>query len=214
MSNLCVIFDLDGTLVDSEGLCNQAFLDLLPDLEETIERLTHRYRGLKLAVILEELEGRLRRPLPRDFESRYRERVAALFATQLKAMPGTDAMLGALQVPRCVASSGPRPKIVHALQVTGLTRHFGEKIYSSYDIGSWKPDPGLFLNAASSMGYAPDQCVVIEDSEVGLRAAEAAGMRALHYSPGTPSGRAEEDGVFSHMQDLPPLIARFRQDRR
>jgi HAD superfamily hydrolase (TIGR01509 family) len=213
MSSPCVIFDLDGTLVDSEGLCNQAFLDLLPELEDTVDGLTQRYRGLKLATILEELEGRLRRPLPPDFERRYRERVAALFATQLKATPGTDEMLGTLQAPRCVASSGPRPKILHALQVTGLARHFGDNIYSSYDVGSWKPDPGLLLHAATSMGYARDQCVVVEDSEVGLRAAAAAGMRSLHYSPGGPPESTNQDGVFSHMQDLPRLILAL-QDRR
>lgn len=59
MTNICVIFDLDGTLVDSEGLCNQAFLDLLPQLNESVESLTLRYRGKKLAPILADLESRL-----------------------------------------------------------------------------------------------------------------------------------------------------------
>jgi beta-phosphoglucomutase-like phosphatase (HAD superfamily) len=52
MASICVIFDLDGTLVDSEGLCNQDFLDLLPQLSDTAESLIQRYRGKKLAQIV------------------------------------------------------------------------------------------------------------------------------------------------------------------
>lgn len=195
--------------MDSEGLCNQAFLDLLPDLDDTSDSLTARYRGLKLAHILEDLEVRLQCALPPDFERRYRERVAELFARDLKATPGTHEMLCNLRFARCVASSGPEPKIIDALQTSGLWPHFGDRIYSSYDVGSWKPDPGLFLHAAQSMGYAPCRCVVVEDSEVGLDAASAAGMRALHYSPETTPGEEETDSVFSHMLELPRLIARF-----
>lgn len=207
MSTLCVIFDLDGTLVDSEGLCNQAFLDLLPDLDDTVDSLTLRYRGLKLDLILADLEARLRYPLPSTFEDRYRARVADLFTEKLKPNPGAEEMLDKLGVPRCVASSAPRRKILHALELTGLARHFGERIYSSYEVGSWKPDPGLFLYAARSMGHAPGRCIVVEDSEVGLRAAAAAGMRSLHYSPASP--REDADGKLLHLGDLPRLIADF-----
>ena len=92
-------------------------------------------------------------------------------------------MLNALQHPCCVASSGPLAKIQQALQVTGLERYFEGRIYSSYEVNSWKPDPGLFLHAAREMRFLPSQCIVVEDSEVGLQAAANAGMIALHYSP-------------------------------
>ncbi|MDD5125112.1 HAD hydrolase-like protein, partial [Methylovulum sp.] len=76
MANICIIFDLDGTLVDSEGLCNQAFLDLLPQLNDTVESLIQRYRGKKLASILVDIESRLCQSLPDTFEQHYRQRVA------------------------------------------------------------------------------------------------------------------------------------------
>lgn len=60
--------DLDGTLVDSEGLCNQAFLDLLPQLHDPLQILTERYRGQKLSSILIDLENRLGLNLPESFE--------------------------------------------------------------------------------------------------------------------------------------------------
>jgi beta-phosphoglucomutase-like phosphatase (HAD superfamily) len=119
-SEVCVIFDLDGTLVDSEELCNQAFVDLLPDLEETAEYLTTRYRGKKLSFILADLEQSIGHPLPPDFEPRYRFRVAELFDLHLRPTAGTREMLQKLDHPCCVASSGPPEKIAHALKSPGF----------------------------------------------------------------------------------------------
>ena len=184
----CIIFDLDGTLVDSEPACNQAFLDLLPDLRGNVVELIDQYRGRKLAEILADLELRLGRKLPQDFEQTYRARVDAIFDSELQAMPEAVEALSALRGPMCVASSGPVTKIRRALDLTGLSRFFGERIFSSYDVGFWKPDPRLFLHAAKKMGFAPDRCVVVEDSPVGIAAAISAGMRPVQYLPrGGPS---------------------------
>lgn len=204
MPTLLVIFDLDGTLVDSETLCNQAFLDLVPALTDPVDVLVDRYRGKKLANILCDIKSRINAPLAENFEQLYRHRVAERFASDLKPIQGVPEMLGALQHPFCIASSGPPAKISHALEVTKLAPHFGERIFSSYEVGSWKPEPGLFLHAAAAMGFAPEHCVVVEDSPVGLEAATAAGMRALHY---TPQGRTVVTGnTFSSMYALPALL--------
>jgi HAD superfamily hydrolase (TIGR01509 family) len=183
LDGLCIIFDLDGTLVDSETLCNQAFVDLLPKLDEPASVLTQRYRGQKLSGILRDLAMRLQTELPADFERRYRARVAELFAAELRPTPGTMDMLSQLDGPMCIASSGPMPKITQALAVTGLLPYFDGRVFSAYEVGAWKPDPGLFLHAAKAMSHTPDQCIVVEDSEPGLLAAKAAGMRAIHYRP-------------------------------
>ena len=207
MRSPCVIFDLDGTLVDSESLCNQAFLDLLPDLHETAHHLTRRYRGLKLAAILADLERVLGRTLPKGFENQYRQRVGELFERDLQPIAGVREMLDATTRVRCIASSGPRSKIMQALEVTGLRGCFDDRFFSSYEIGSWKPDPGLFLHAAQSMGFSAQECVVIEDSDVGIAAAAAAGIRALRYMPESEQGTRSEGAWFSHMADLPGLLA-------
>ncbi|WP_426993548.1 HAD-IA family hydrolase [Methylomonas sp. CM2] len=211
MNNICVIFDLDGTLVDSEGLCNQAFLDLLPQLDDPLETLIELYRGQKLSSILIDLEHRLGLKLPDSFEQRYRQRVAALFACDLKPMPGVLEMLATLNSPKCIASSGPLPKIRQALAVSGLAAYFGDNLFSSYEIGSWKPDPGLFEYAASAMGFEPSRCVVIEDSEVGVMAAVAAGMTPLHFirTGVADSYRTAGNPVFDDMSQLPQLLKRF-----
>ena len=204
MSNMLVIFDLDGTLVDSETLCNQAFRDVIPTLPDTVETLVGRYRGMKLADTLRDIEVRLGTALPENIVQLYRQRVAELFATDLKPVAGVTEMLAALRCPFCIASSGPPEKIAHALAVTGLAPYFGDRIFSAYVVGSWKPDPGLFLHSAAAMGCAPEHCVVVEDSPVGLEAAAAAGMHALHYAPHGMVGAVGE--TFSNMSALPSLL--------
>ncbi|MDT4291710.1 HAD-IA family hydrolase [Methylomonas sp. MO1] len=211
MNNICVIFDLDGTLVDSEGLCNQAFLDLLPQLHDSLETLTERYRGQKLSSILIDLENRLGLNLNDSFEQHYRQRVEELFAHDLNPMPGVLKMLESINSPKCIASSGPLPKIRQALEVSGLAAYFGDNLFSSYEIGSWKPDPGLFKYAAHAMGFVPSQCAVIEDSDVGIKAAITAGMTPLYYVPTgvTTSYQTAGHVVFDDMSQLPPLLAQF-----
>jgi HAD superfamily hydrolase (TIGR01509 family) len=209
MTDLCVIFDLDGTLVDSEGLCNQAFLDLLPQLDDTLDSLIQRYRGKKLAPILIDIEHRLGQKLPMSFERDYRQHVAELFSQKLKPMPGVLDMLSITNFPKCIASSGPLLKIRQALQISGLAPYFGDHIFSSYDVGSWKPAPELFLHAANAMGFKPHQCVVVEDSDVGVEAAIAAGMKVLQYvRPHQVSlCRTKDHWLFDDMLELPLLLA-------
>lgn len=211
MNSICVIFDLDGTLVDSEGLCNQAFLDLLPQLSDTVESLTQRYRGKKLGPILADLESRLCQKLPDSFEQHYRQRVAELFSHELKPMPGVIEMLETSNFLKCIASSGPPLKIRQALQISGLAPYFGDNIFSSYEVGSWKPEPGLLQYAANEMGFMPSQCVVVEDSEVGIEAAAAAGMKAFRYvrNAETASCRIGDEVPFDNMLQLPRLLAQF-----
>lgn len=210
LSPRLIIFDLDGTLVDSELLCNQAFLDLLPTLNTSAAALLELYRGLKLSHIFADLERQLGQPLPTGFEVAYRRRVAELFVTDLKAFDGVPEMLQTLQsqgAPFCIASSGPPEKIRHALAVTGLAGFFGEHLFSAHVVKSWKPDPGLFLHAARAMGFLPAHCVVVEDSQVGLDAAAAAGMRALHFAPAGVDGKSGDgDNRFSSMAELTVIL--------
>ncbi|MEN3953138.1 HAD-IA family hydrolase [Iodidimonas sp. SYSU 1G8] len=201
----CLIFDLDGTLVDSEPACNQAFLDLIPDLDLQLEELVRRYRGRKLATIIDDIETHLGSTLPPDFIAAYRARVAVLFEDQLLPMPNAAETLAALTCPICVASSAPVSKITHALRLTGLEPYFAGQMYSSYEVGHWKPHPGLFLHVAEAMGFQPADCAVVDDSEVGIQAAVAAGMAAYQF---IPDGGPLEPGA-TPISDLKDLLRLF-----
>lgn len=203
-----VIFDLDGTLVDSEALCNRAFIDLLPELAEhfSIETLVQMNRGRKLDEILSGLELAIGLELDAGFEGRYRNRVEELFLSELQPITGVPEMLEALDLPKCIASSAPVVKIRLALEICGLVEHFGSNIYSSYEVGSWKPDPGLYQHAISDAGFRPEQCAVVEDSEVGIRAAETAGIKTFMYAPERSFLNEGNCIVFQSMLDLTDLI--------
>nr|WP_321445264.1 HAD-IA family hydrolase [uncultured Cohaesibacter sp.] len=179
----CLIFDLDGTLVDSEVLCQQAHCDVVPELDWDAAYLIDNYRGTKLKEIVEAIEERIGRPLGADYEARYRARVADLFDNQLQPFPGVSEAVQALDLPRCIASSGPLAKMRHSLGLSGLLPLFEPHLFSSYEIDSWKPEPDLFLHAAAVMGTAPHACLVIEDSGPGIEAAKAAGMQYLLHCP-------------------------------
>jgi HAD superfamily hydrolase (TIGR01509 family) len=209
LNKLLLIFDFDGTLVDSEILCNQAFIDLLPELQGSAMDLSFRYRGMKLSLILEDISGRIGRPLSNEFVPQYRGRVAELFESGLRPISGVAKMLSSCGYPRCIASSGSTAKIRHGLRVCGLSEYFGDDIFSSYDINSWKPDPDLFLHAAKEMGFASKDAIVIEDSEVGIRAALAAGMCAVQYVPDGNPFNAELAPGFGDMALLPSLIQAY-----
>jgi len=148
--------------------------------DETVRR----FRGVNVTKCLEILERETGIELPDTFEADLRQRMSSVFQAELRPVDGALRLVQSLKVPFCVASSGPRKKIEENLQTTNLYPHFAGKIFSGYEVGSWKPDPGLFLSAAEHFGVAPRDCVVIEDSFVGVGAGVAADMTVLGLSSG------------------------------
>lgn len=206
----CVIFDCDGTLVDSEYLCNLGLELMLKDLgiTEDAHSLMQRFRGWKLATIITKLTEEHKLELSDNFIPAYRKVVADLFDSKLEATANVETALRQIKLPKCVASSGPIEKIKHALQLTNLGSYFAENIFSAYVIQSWKPEPGLFLHAAEQMGFLPEQCAVIEDSLVGIEAAERAGMKPFLYDPQCDFNKgASSCIVFHDMLELPKLLS-------
>ena len=209
-----VIFDCDGVLVDSESigtaaLARAAIAEGAAIGEDEALRL---FRGLKMAECVVEIERRLERPVRDDFVADVRHAMAITFERDLRAIAGVHAALAAITVPVCVASNGPMPKMRHTLGLTNLLGHFEGRLFSAYDVGVWKPDPGLFLHAARTLGADPSRCVVVEDSLSGIRAANAAGMRVLGYAAGDAHAMSELGAecaeLFHSMDDLPTLLLR------
>lgn len=97
--------------------------------------------------------------------------------------------------------------------MSGLARYFKSGLYSSYAIGSWKPEPDLFLYAARSMRFTPGNCIVVENSSVGIQAAKAAGMTALQFAAHADAGDDKKVVAFSEMSLLPELINSIEASR-
>lgn len=209
-----LIFDCDGVLVDSEELGIRTLVDAAREygpLTMELSEAMQLFRGRKMAECVAVLSERLGHPLPEDFTPMFRARQAEVFRHSLQPIPGIHDALREITTPRCVASNGPREKIILSLSVTGLLPFFEGRIFSSYELQTWKPDPGLYLHAASASGVASANCVVVEDSVLGVRAGLAAGMRVLGFIAAGDAPEFHLPGVtsFNHMSELAGLLQRL-----
>ncbi|MFG2500236.1 HAD family hydrolase [Streptomyces sp. NPDC048441] len=208
-----VIFDNDGVLVDSEPLSNSILAGYLTELGHptTYEDSLRDYMGAAVHRVHDLVLERSGQRLPGDFDVTFHARVFAAFERELEPVAGVVDVLEKLVadgVPYCLASSGSHERIRVGHRRTGLDRWFGdERIFSSEDVGRGKPAPDLFLYAAERMGVAPEKCVVVEDSPLGVRAAVAAGMDVYGYTAMTPAERlSEATELFGDMGELADLL--------
>lgn len=211
---LCLLFDCDGTLVDSEILLAEVMGTILPefDLPFTAQQYMEEFRGVRFQTIVQTLEGRFQ-PLGDDdfiqLEAGMRARMEARMRSELVAIPGIPAALDQLSHhAMAVVSNGPERKIRCALESTQLGHHFAGKLFSAYTLNVWKPDPELYRKAAASMGYAPEHCIVIDDAAVGVEAGLAAGMQVIHLNH-FPDEEVTPKGAIGihHASELTAAIA-------
>jgi HAD superfamily hydrolase (TIGR01509 family) len=181
-----VIFDCDGVLVDSEMLSASVLMQMMAEIGLPIDKEIFRsdFLGRSFASASARAEKRFGQPMPDDFQIRYRERLLNRMAADLRPMAGVFDLLEAMAVPYCLATSSSPQRLALSLNVTGLAPCFEGRVSTASEVEHGKPAPDLFLLAAARMGEKPGQCLVIEDSEMGVRAAQAAAMPCWHFAGG------------------------------
>jgi HAD superfamily hydrolase (TIGR01509 family) len=180
---MLLIFDCDGVLVDSEQLANSTLAELMTSLGHpmTAEQAIRTFTGRSLADVVALAESLLGRRIPGDVGERFGERLLARFRSELAPVAGVRAAIAALPYRKCVASSSTCERLALSLELTGLAPLFGQHVYSATQVARGKPAPDLFLFASQSMDETPSDCIVIEDSVLGIEAARAAGMTAIGF---------------------------------
>lgn len=207
-----VIFDNSGVLVDSELLANKIIADLLTAqvAPTTFDESVEHYLGHSFHDVADIVLRRTGRAIPEGFEESFRSRLLKAFQDDLTAVPGVGDVLDHLDasgIPYCVASNDTRERIDEALRVTGLTQRLAGRIVSVDEVPAGKPSPDIFLLAARRFSIKPSACLVIEDSQVGVRAALAAGMTVYGYAGTTPRHRLHgAHRVFDSMTELAALL--------
>jgi len=220
-----VIFDCDGVLVDSEVASNHILAERLTAWGYPVDAETAmaRFTGMSMRSVEALVESETGRTLPEDFAQGYRAELSRVFDEQLQPIAGIAEVLAAHDGPRCVASSGMPFRIERSLRTTGLIDYFQDgTLFSAAMVERGKPAPDLFLHAAQQMGAAPADCVVVEDSLLGVEAGVAANMTVLGFTGGGHI-RAGHDAelqargaahVFDDMALLPELLAAFDPSRQ
>ena len=207
-----VIFDCDGVLVDSEVLSNQVMVDNLAryGLEIPLRQAMGLFVGGTMASVKEQVI-RMGTDLPADWVQEVYAEIYARLEQGVPLVAGVMDLLGRLDaagIATCVASNGSEDKMRITLGQNGLWERFHGAMFSAHSLGVAKPEPGLFLAAASHFDVQARDCVVIEDSPSGALAAQRAGMRCLGYAEMTPADRLEAHGaeIFIDMAEVPHLL--------
>ena len=177
----------------------------------TPEDVMREYVGDWWPDSMRKIEAKLGRPLPPDFTETYRTRQDAALSEGVEPVAGVIDVVDAVEaagLETCVASNGPHPKMEITMGSAGVRERFEGRIFSSADVERGKPAPDLFLHVAEEMGVAPEACIVVEDSALGVRAARASGMAAYGYTGHAPlrSSLRRARTRSDSMAELPALL--------
>ena len=208
-----LIFDLDGTLVDSEAPGLDVLHQMAVDLGAAWARdeMHARFGGVPMARCVSTIAAHAspqHQPLDEvAFLKQLRLNMATRFRQGLDEIAGATALLKALQerqMPFAIGTNGPREKAEITLGVTGLRGYFGDRLFCAPEVGCFKPEPGLFLHAAAALGVELSACGVVEDSLPGLQAGLAAGMQvfSLHPRRGLPAEVVERVQFIDDLHSL------------
>lgn len=185
-----VIFDCDGVLVDSEVIAHEVEMLTLGEIGLTYDShdFKARFMGMSDTAFHAALEAdgqaRLGRSIIEEIRPRMKARFIEAMETRLAAVAGVHAAVDAVHVAKAVASSSTKKGLERKLRLVDLWDRFAPHVYSAEDVTHAKPAPDMFLLAARELGVAPSQCLVIEDSVNGVKAAHAAGMRVWGFMGG------------------------------
>ena len=189
-STRLVIFDFDGVVADSEVLSLRTLRDTLHahGVALSLQQVREKFLGASLATITEFAARHHSTGFASDaFATDWQATLFAAFRAGLQPATGLVALLDRLQahrLPFCIASSSTHERIRVALATMQLSDRFPH-IFSAQDVALGKPAPDLFLHAAKCMKIAPADCLVIEDSPLGIAGATAAGMDSVGFVGGS-----------------------------
>ena len=201
-----VLWDLDGTLVDSGEYHWLSWRDTLAaeTFDLTYEQFLASF-GQKNDRILRGWlgDGATAERIAQLGDAKEAEYRRLARERGLASLPGAAEWVARLRHDgwrQAIASSAPRLNVGVMLEACGLEGFF-DAIVSAEDVTVGKPDPQVFQAAAALLDMPPDRCIVVEDAAVGIEAARRAGMRSIGVSGATTSGA---DLVVSSLADLPP----------
>ena len=216
-----VIFDCDGTLMDSEGIASEVEAAALSEAGIAIStaEFQDRFAGTSTAQAMAIMQQETGRTLAPDHKAKVDAEIVRRFRTEVRTMDGALDVLDRFDQPRCVCSNSTMAKLEAELKRGGLWDRFRPYIFSAEDLPDCrvKPAPDVFLHACREFDVAPRAALVLEDSVSGVAGAVAAGCRVVgfagagHVRPGHADRltQAGAETVIDRLLALPELIGVF-----
>jgi HAD superfamily hydrolase (TIGR01509 family) len=178
-----LLFDNDGTIVDSEIIAQRAMLDLLAQhgLHLSEQDYSHRFPGLLDRDILHILQRDHGFQVPEHFSKHLHEAHIVGFNRSLRAIPGMTSLFRRLKIPKSMVSNGSVRHVERCLKKVKLLSAVDGHIFSAEHVSRPKPHPDVYLYALEKIGLKPHQTLVVEDSPTGVRAAKEAGIQTVGF---------------------------------
>ncbi len=185
-----IIFDCNGVLVDGERISAEVAAEEFTraGIPMTPEIVARHFTGRRAKDMVADVEAVTGCRLPASFSAALAAATLRRIRAELRPTPHAAYALTWLRGPKCVASSATVDRVRVSLEIAELLRFFDSNIFSGNDVELGKPAPDLYLHAAARMNVRPADCIVIEDSPVGIEAAVSAGMTAIGYVGGSHAG--------------------------
>jgi HAD superfamily hydrolase (TIGR01509 family) len=212
-----IVFDMDGVIADTEQVWDEVREELVGDWGGRYSANAQRaMMGMSSGEWSRYMHEELSLPQAPDvINDEVVRRMLVRYRTDLPLIAGAVAAVRALAetTPLAVASSSNRPLIDAVLATAGIDGCFQATV-SSEEVARGKPSPDVYLEAARRLGVAADDCVAVEDSSSGIRAASSAGMQVIalpnaHYPP-DPGALALAGAVIRSMDELVGTVETLR----
>lgn len=207
-----VIFDMDGTMLDTERLSTVCWQKAGEELGIPIpESMVDRCRGRNPQRIRELFQEQYGDGFDYDAARKikhkyFREIIEKEGIARKKGLMELLEFLRGEGIPAAVATSTERARAREHLQIAKVYDFFAGFVYGD-EVSASKPEPDIFLEAAKKLGQKPQECLVLEDSAAGLLAGKAAGSPVIYIPDAAPVPEDAKEGIAAQMEDLSQVIA-------
>ena len=205
MKNIkAVIFDMDGTLIDSMWIWKQIDIDFLEARGHTFpEDLTKEIEGMSFTETATYFKERFQLTETIDeLKEVWTGMAIDLYRTQIGMKPGASRFLErmeALKLPMGIGTSNSKDLAVEVLEKNNVMTYF-KSLRTSCEVEKGKPSPDVFLKVAEDLGVAPEDCLVFEDTVAGAQAGKNAGMRVIGVM---------DEVSLAHKEELLEIVERY-----
>lgn len=178
-----ILFDNDGTIVDSEIIAVRATLQLLKPygFNMSEQEYSRRFPGLLERDILAIIQAEHGIVVGDEYFDQLRAMHNAGFDLDLQTIPGMEAIFREVRVTKSMVSNGSVRHVERCLERVGLRAVLDGHIFSAEQVARPKPQPDVYLHALQQLGLHPSETIAVEDSPTGVASAKQAGLRVIGF---------------------------------